>query len=42
MNGYAYVYLSNESNEPVYFDDFKVNDTREKELLRTTTTILSD
>jgi RHS repeat-associated protein len=27
-NGYAYVYLSNESNEPVYFDDFKVSDTR--------------
>jgi RHS repeat-associated protein len=27
-NGYAYVYLSNESNEPVYFDDFKVADTR--------------
>jgi RHS repeat-associated protein len=27
-NGFAYVYLSNESNEPVYFDDFKVADTR--------------
>ncbi|MDE3184871.1 MAG: hypothetical protein KGM16_15780, partial [Bacteroidota bacterium] len=26
-NGYAYVYLSNESDEPVYFDDFKVRDT---------------
>ncbi len=22
-NGYAYVYLSNESNEPVYFDNFQ-------------------
>ena len=27
-NGYAYVYLSNESNEPVYFDNFKVGDNR--------------
>ena len=27
-NGYAYVYLSNESNEPVYFDNFKVQDNR--------------
>jgi RHS repeat-associated protein len=27
-NGYVYVYVSNESNEPVYFDNFKVSDTR--------------
>ncbi len=27
-NGFAYIYLSNESAEPVYFDDFTVSDTR--------------
>ena len=27
-NGFAYVYLSNESSEPVYFDDFTVSDNR--------------
>lgn len=27
-NGYAYVYLSNESNEPVYFDNFQVTHER--------------
>ena len=27
-NGYVYVYLSNESNEPVYFDNFLVGDNR--------------
>jgi RHS repeat-associated protein len=27
-NGFAYIYLSNESNEPVYFDNFTVSDTR--------------
>ncbi|MBS1578289.1 MAG: RHS repeat-associated core domain-containing protein [Bacteroidetes bacterium] len=27
-NGYVYVYVSNESDEPVYFDDFKVAFTR--------------
>lgn len=27
-NGYAYVYLSNESNEAVYFDNFVVGDNR--------------
>ncbi len=27
-NGFAYIYLSNESAEPVYFDDFTVADTR--------------
>lgn len=27
-NGYAYIYLSNESNEPVYFDNFTVSDKR--------------
>jgi RHS repeat-associated protein len=27
-NGFAYIYLSNESNEPVYFDNFTVADNR--------------
>ena len=27
-NGYAYIYISNESIEPVYFDNFKVSHTR--------------
>ena len=27
-NGFAYIYLSNESSEPVYFDDFTVSDNR--------------
>jgi RHS repeat-associated protein len=27
-NGFAYIYLSNESNEPVYFDNFTVSDNR--------------
>ncbi len=27
-NGFAYIYLSNESAEPVYFDDFTVSDNR--------------
>ena len=27
-NGYAYIYISNESIEPVYFDNFKVTHTR--------------
>lgn len=27
-NGYAYIYLSNESDQPVYFDNFKVGHTR--------------
>jgi hypothetical protein len=27
-NGYAYIYVSNESDEPVYFDNFKVSHER--------------
>ena len=27
-NGFAYIYLSNESSEPVYFDNFTVSDNR--------------
>ena len=27
-NGYAYIYVSNESNEPVYFDNLNISDTR--------------
>ncbi|MGN6647749.1 MAG: RHS repeat-associated core domain-containing protein, partial [Cytophaga sp.] len=27
-NGYAYIYLSNENDDPVYFDNFTVSDTR--------------
>jgi hypothetical protein len=27
-NGYAYIYLSNENDDAVYFDNFTVSDTR--------------